>query len=221
MRAWMLAIPAVLGLAGCAAPSKDVVATDDAVTRSAYKHDGPTRLTLYTMIGNTSGEGAHTSLMINASQRVAFDPAGSFRHKGIVSRHDVVFGMTPYLEDTYTRFHARKSYHVVVQKLDVSPEVAEMALQKVLGYGPVSQAYCANSTSDVINDLPGFQHIKQTFYPKKLMEQFAEMGASYDRLYEYDDDDKSRVLAAFVPEYMQGKEDTLAKKAGATLTTSN
>ena len=45
-------------------------------------------------------------------------------------------------------------------------------------------------------------------------------GATYDRLYEYDDDDKSKVLAAFVPEYMLGKEDRLAKKAVAQVSTS-
>lgn len=221
MRAWFLMIPAVLGLAACSTPSADKVASDEDVARSAYTHDGPPRLTLFTMIGNEKGEGAHTSLLINGSQRIAFDPAGSFRHDNIVSRHDVVFGMTPFLVDYYTRFHARETYHVVVQKLDVSPEVAEMALQKALAYGPVSQAHCANSTSDILNDLPGFEGIKQTYYPKRLMNDFAEMGATYDRLYEYDDDDKSKVLAAFVPEYMQGKEDRLAKRAGETVATRN
>ena len=218
MRSLFFAIPSVLLLAACAAEPE--WATDDMVARNTYTHDGPPRLTLYTMIGNRSGEGAHTSLMINASQRVAFDPAGSFRHEHIAVRNDVVFGMTPYMVDTYTRFHARETYHVVVQKLDVSPEVAELALQKVLAYGAVPKAHCAHSTSDILNDLPGFEHIKQVYYPKQLMNQFADMGATYDRLYEYDEDDKSKVLAAFVPEYMQGKEDALAKKAGARIATS-
>lgn len=220
MRARILMLLAVLGLTACSSPSQNDIAPQEDVARSVYKHNGPTRLTLFTMIGNTSGEGAHTSLLVNGSQRVAFDPAGSFRNDHIVSRHDVVYGMSPFMVDVYTRFHARKSYHVVVQKLDVSPEVAELALQKILAYGPVSQAYCANSTSDVLNDLPGFEHIKQTFYPKNLMSQFAEMGASYDRLYEYDDDDKSKVLAAFVPDYLVGKDDKLARQAGTTLSTS-
>ena len=33
------------------------------------------------------------------------------------------------------------------------------------------------------------------------MDYFAEKGATFERLYEYDSDDKSKVLAAFVPEY--------------------
>lgn len=219
MRVRILALLAVLGLAGCAAEPE--WASEDMVSRNTYKHDGPPRLTLYTMISNSSGQGAHTSLMINASQRVAFDPAGSFRHEHIAVRNDVVFGMTPYLTDTYTRFHARKTYHVVVQKLDVSAEVAEAALRRVMAYGAVSKAHCAHSTSDILNDLPGFEGIKQTYYPVQLMEQFADLGASYDRLYETDEDDKTKVLKAFVPEYLKGKSDKLALKANATVSTSN
>jgi hypothetical protein len=190
----------MLAVSACSVPNRGGSSPEE-VSKAAYRHDGPPRLTLYTMISNTSGSGAHTSLMISGSQRIAFDPAGSFRPDGVATRDDVVYGMTPYLADVYTRFHARKSYHVVVQHLDVSPEVAERALQIALNYGPVQQAYCAKSTSDLLSQLPGFEDIHQTYYPRKLMDSFATKGASYDRLYEYDDDDKSKVLKAFVPEY--------------------
>jgi hypothetical protein len=59
MRFWTLALCGILGLAGCAAPP-GVWATDEAVARAAYRHDGPPRLTLFTMLNNTSGSGAHT-----------------------------------------------------------------------------------------------------------------------------------------------------------------
>ncbi len=179
---------------------------DAAVEAARYEHDGPKRLTLYTMISNSNGSGAHTSLMINGSQRVAFDPAGSFRKEGaIVAKNDVVYGMTPYMVDQYTRFHARETYHVVVQSLDVSPQVAEMALRKAQTLGPVMEAQCAYSTAIVLRSLPGFEDAPQSYYPRKLMDYFAERGATYDRLYEYDDDDKTKVLAAFVPEYEREK----------------
>lgn len=175
---------------------------DAAVEAARYVHDGPKRLTLYTMISNESGSGAHTSLMINGSQRVAFDPAGSFRKEGaIVAKNDVVYGMTPYMEDQYTRFHARETYHVVVQSIDVGPQVAEMALRGAQSLGPVTEAQCAKSTSALLKTLPGFEDAPQSYYPRKLMDYFADKGATYDRLFEYDDDDKSKVLATFVPEY--------------------
>ena len=69
---------AVLLLAGCGAAlqsTKD--ATPQEAAAAAYVHDGPPAITLYTMISNRTGVGAHTSMMINASQRVIFDPAGS------------------------------------------------------------------------------------------------------------------------------------------------
>ena len=188
-----------LALSACVKPAE--WASDEAITKVQYRDPGPTKLTLFTMISNSNGSGAHTSLMINGSQRVAFDPAGSFRHEDIPTRDDVVFGMTPYLTDVYTRFHARETYHVIVQELDVSPEVAELALQKALAYGPVSKAHCARSTSDILSGLPGFENIRQTYFPKKLSEQFAQYkGVTSERLYEYDDDDKTKVLRAYVPE---------------------
>ncbi len=175
---------------------------DAAVEAARYVHDGPKQLTLYTMISNSNGAGAHTSLMINGSQRVAFDPAGAFRKEGaIVAKNDVVYGMTPYMADQYTRFHARETYHVVVQSIDVSPQVAELALRKAETLGPVTEALCAKSTSALLQTLPGFEDAPQSYYPRKLMDYFADKGATYDRLFEYDDDDKSKVLAAFVPEY--------------------
>ena len=189
-----------LMVGACTVPNKGGASLEE-VQRAAYSQDGPPKLTLYTMLSNRSGSGAHTSLMINGSQRVAFDPAGSFRHPQIVSRNDTVYGMTPYLADQYTRFHARETYHVVIQEIEVSREVAEMALQLAVSHPAVSQSYCAKSTSALVAQLPGFEDAPQSFYPRKLMDYFAEKGASFERLYEYDDDDKTGVLAAFVPEF--------------------
>jgi hypothetical protein len=197
----LLALVASLSACSVRNPASDN-SPDVAVQAARYVHDGPKQLTLYTMISNESGSGAHTSLMINGSQRVAFDPAGSFRKEGaIVAKNDVVYGMTPYMVDQYTRFHARETYHVVVQSIDVSPQVAEMALRLAETLGPVTEAQCAKSTSALLKTLPGFEDAPQSYYPRKLMDYFAAKGATYDRLFEYDDDDKSKVLAAFVPEY--------------------
>ncbi|MDC0739087.1 hypothetical protein N6L24_12430 [Cognatishimia sp. SS12] len=197
----ILALLAALAtLTACTVPNKGGSSPDE-VARAAYRHDGPPSITLYTMLSNRSGAGAHTSILVNGSQRVAFDPAGTFRHPKIVSYNDTVYGMTPYMVDQYTRFHARETYHVVIQTLEVSPEVAELALRKVMAHPAVAQSHCAMSTSQLLASLPGFEDVKPSFYPKKLMDTFAAKGASFDRLYEYDGDDKTKVLRAFVPEY--------------------
>lgn len=190
----------VAALTACTTPNQGGATLED-VSRAAYSHDGPPSITLYTMLSNRNGAGAHTSILVNGSQRVAFDPAGSFRHEDIVSRNDTVFGMSPYLVDQYTRFHARETYHVVIQTIEVSPEVAEQALQMVVNHPAVMQSHCAMATSQLLAQLPGFEDVSPSYYPKRLMETFAAKGATYDRLYEYDSDDKNGVLRSFVPEY--------------------
>ncbi|PIE12282.1 MAG: hypothetical protein CSA70_10350 [Rhodobacterales bacterium] len=194
----LFVLAALVGLVGCAADP--VWAPDDVVQRAAYRHPGPPKLTLFTMISNTNGSGAHTSMMINASQRVIFDPSGSFHHPTIPERNDVLFGVTPQVADVYTRYHARNTYHVVVQELVVPAETAEKAMRLALANGAVMNAYCAHSTSGIISQLPGMTHIKQGMYPKKLAEQFGKLpGVKTRRLYEYDDDDNSRVLKEWDP----------------------
>lgn len=198
MRYLVLAFCAAIGLSGCA--GQKVWAPDEAVSKATYRHDGPTRLTLFTMINNRTGAGAHTSLMINGSQRVIFDPAGSFKHETLPERNDVVFGITPPVADVYTRYHARKTYHVKVQELDVSPAVAEAAMRAVMSYGAVPSAMCARSTSTVLAGLPGFGHIQTTWYPVKLADQFGKIpGVREQELYEYDSDDNSKVLREWNP----------------------
>ncbi|UZD90192.1 hypothetical protein [Cognatishimia activa] len=199
VQAMVLAASAAV-LTACTVPNSGGADLEE-VSRAAYSHDGPPSITLYTMLSNRNGAGAHTSILVNGSQRVAFDPAGSFRHEKIVSRNDTVFGMTPYLVDQYTRFHARETYHVVIQTIEVSPEVAEQALQMVVNHPAVMQSHCAMSTSRLLSKLPGFEDVKPSYYPKRLMETFADKGATFERLYEYDEDDKTGVLRAFVPEY--------------------
>lgn len=198
MRKLVLAFCAALTLAGCA--GQKVWAPDEAVAKATYRHDGPPRLTLFTMINNRTGAGAHTSLMINGSQRVIFDPAGSFKHETLPERNDVVFGITPPVADVYTRYHARKTYRVKVQELDVSPQVAEAALRAVMSYGAVPSAMCARSTSTVLSGLPGFESIQTTWYPVKLADAFGRIpGVREQELYEYDSDDNSKVLREWNP----------------------
>lgn len=191
---------AMLALAACGGGVGDMRpdASLEAISRAAYVHDGPPALTLYTMINNRSGAGAHTSLMINGSQRVIFDPAGTVRLSEVPERDDVLYGITPGVEDFYARAHARETYHVVIQRIEVSPAVAERALQLALRAGPVASAQCTLSTSGLLRQLPGFESIGSTWYPKNLMEQFGQLpGVTTTRLFENDDDDKAVAIAAY------------------------
>ena len=143
-----------------------------------------------------SDNGAHTSLAINASQRVLFDPAGSFEQSQMPERNDVLFGVTPRLESYYVSFHARVTYYVTGQTVEVSPEVAEQALELALVAGPVPKANCARVTSRLLRALPGFEGFRQTWSPNRIEEDFAMLpGVETQEFRENDADDKSIAAA--------------------------
>lgn len=188
-------------LAACGAKSD--WAPDEMVERMAYRDPGPAYLMLVTMINNRSGSGAHTGLVINASQRVVWDPAGTFKHPRIPERNDVIYGMNPEAFQVYKSAHARETYHVVMQKIEVSPEVAEKAFAIAREMGPVGQAQCSSSTSALLSQLPGFEGVGSHLFPKKLMTAFGQLpGVVEDKLFETDSGDKKDAFgtaANYVP----------------------
>ena len=189
----LLAALAFLVLAGCTAVS--VVAPLEEVQRRAYAHPGPSSLTLYTVINNRSGSGAHTALMINASQRVLWDPAGSFYHPYAPERNDVLFGFTPNIELVYIDYHARETFRIVEQTVTVPREVAELALKLAQEQGAASQATCSITTANILRQLPGFEGFPVSYYPVQTMEAFAARTGVQGRTITDDDaDDNHGVL---------------------------
>lgn len=193
MRRFLLVIVLPLFMAACTAES--VWAPDEVVQRAAYRDPGPTTITLFTMINNRSNEGAHSAIMVNASQRVIFDPAGSWWHRTVPERNDVLYGITPTMLRFYVDYHARETYHVDVQTIEVSPQVAERALRIVEEYGAVPKAMCGRSTSQVLRQLPGFESIGRSPFPGRIMRAFAQLpGVERNKVYDTDSDDNKALL---------------------------
>ncbi|PWL36349.1 MAG: hypothetical protein DCO97_04910 [Marivita sp. XM-24bin2] len=195
----MLTGLAMLALVGCGAGADmRPDASPEVISSASYRHPGPTALTLFTVINNRSDAGAHTSLMINGSQRVIFDPAGTVRLSAVPERGDVLYGITPGVADFYARAHARETHHVVTHTVEVPPEVAEQALRLAVANGPVGSAQCALSTAAILRQLPGFESIGSTWFPKRLMDDFAELpGVRTSKIFENDSDDKAVAIAQF------------------------
>ena len=191
-RQFIVGLP--LALSACSA--SEVWAPDDVVSRATYRDTSGTYLTLFTMRNTGSDNGAHTALLINGSQRIIFDPAGSFEQTRMPERNDVLFGVSPELEAYYVSFHARITYYVLAQTVQVSAEVAERAMQLALANGPEPQAHCARSTSRLLRQLPGFSDFRQTWDPNRVSEDFAKLADVTTREYrETDADDKSIAAA--------------------------
>lgn len=187
----ILALCAALTLAACGAGQMSGPnSSPEEAARAAYRSTEPASLTLYTMINNRTGNGAHTSLMINApSQRVVFDPAGSVRFQDVPEIDDVLYGITPQVAQAYESAHARSTYRVKIQTLQVRPEVAERALKLAQANGPVGSAGCTTATSRLMRQLPGLEGLPQALFPDKLMEGFAKVPGVTERVLREDDED--------------------------------
>lgn len=174
MRRILLSLIAVLFVAACGS-AEPKWASDEAVAQARYVHGGPSSITLYTVLATRDGSGAHAGLLINASQRVMFDPAGTWHHPKLPERNDVHFGMTPLMVSFYEDYHARETYDVIAQTIEVSPAVAELAMRRAMEYGAVPKAQCTVATSAILRGIPGFEGLPSSWFPKKLMESFGKL----------------------------------------------
>lgn len=172
MRRLLIALVLPLFLANCAEP---VWAPDEAVARARYVSDEGPSITLFTVVRKLGGEGAHSGLMINGSQRVMFDPAGTWYHPTVAERNDLHYGITPRMKQFYIDYHARETYDVYEQRVPVSAAVAELAIQRAAANGAVGKALCGNAISDILRGIPGFEGVSKTFFPNKIMRAFAEI----------------------------------------------
>lgn len=188
-----VALGLVLALTACGAES--VMAPEAEVRAKAYRSNAPASLTLITVINNRSGSGGHTGLLINGSQRVIWDPAGTWWSPNAPERNDLHYGMTDRMVDIYVDYHTRSTYRTVVQELQVPPAVAEQAIREAAGYGAVPKAACSLSTSQILSRLPGFEGIKVGYFPNALMDAFAKYpGVKTRTVYDDDPDDNSGKL---------------------------
>ncbi len=203
-RAFLIGAP--LALIACSGVS--VRAPQEAVDRVKYRTTGTRSLTLFTVKNVSSGNGAHTSLLVDASQRVLFDPAGSFGHPTIPERDDVLFGFTEYLEGVYRSYHARETYFVISQKVNVPAATAELALQLVMRNGAVGKMGCTRATSKIISQLPGFEQIGTTWFPNNLSDEFARIpGVTQQEFRENDSDDKTIAAREQAAEIQAARSD--------------
>tara|TARA_R110002096_G_scaffold47539_27_gene126810 strand:- start:1027 stop:1641 length:615 start_codon:yes stop_codon:yes gene_type:complete len=190
----LLALAALLTLAACGS-AEPKWAPDKAVAEARYQAPGPKTITLFTVLSTRNGSGAHAGLMINGSQRVMFDPAGTWYHPSVPERNDVHFGMTPKMVDFYIDYHARETFDVIEQTIEVSPEVAEIAMSRAMAYGAVPKAQCTRSISYILRGVPGFENLPQTWFPKKLMNAFGQLpGVKTRKITDTDTNDNKDIL---------------------------
>lgn len=194
MRRIILSLFLLLGLTACAAESKWAPAEE--VARARYVHGGPPTITLFTVVSNSSDNGGHAGLLINGSQRILFDPAGTWYHPQIPERNDVHYGMTENAVDFYIDYHARVTWRVYRHDLVVSPAVAEKAIQLAEAYGAVPKAMCTQAVTSILRDLPGFESIPRTLFPTTAMAAFEKLPGVTEQVFRDNDPDDNRQILA-------------------------
>lgn len=162
------ALPTVLAACG----ADNIWASDERVRAARFVSDKPPSITLLTVIGIPRGEGGHSALLINGSQRVIYDPAGSWRHPYIPERHDVLYGITDNFKNFYIDYHARETYYVTEDTVFVPREVADIAIRRAEANGAANKSFCAVETGTVLSGVPGFQGAPRGFSPLKLRNWF-------------------------------------------------
>ncbi len=191
-----ISVLALVGLMGCAADP--VWAPDDKVQNAFYAHPGPKYITLYTMKNVGTENGAHTSLLINASQRVMWDPSGSFVHPQLPERNDLIYGMSPSALNVYVDYHSRATFFTVARTIEVPADVAEDLMRRAMAHGAVMNSFCTSSTVDLLQDTPGFEGLKSSFFPNGLDDQFAKIPGVVTEIFRDDDPDKETALERHV-----------------------
>lgn len=153
----------------------DIWASDEAVAQARYVDPGPPSITLFTSVNTRNQTGAHAGLLINGSERVLYDPAGSWDVKSAPERHDMRYGMTPGHLASYVTFQGTAPFEVTLQTVYVSRAVADQAIAAAQAHGAANKAACTIAIATVLSDVPGFEGLPQTYFPKALSRGFAEL----------------------------------------------
>lgn len=164
---------ALFVLSACTADNK--WASDAEVARAHYVDPNPPSITLFTSINTRNKTGAHAGLMINGTERLLYDPAGSWAHPAAPERGDLHYGMTPTMLSFYVDYQGTAPFQLVEQTIYVTPEVAEQVRQAAITYGSADKATCTKAIGTVLRGVPGFEGLPTTWYPKAMSRGFATL----------------------------------------------
>jgi hypothetical protein len=163
-------------LSACTADHK--WAEDAAVAQARYVDPSPPSITLFTSINSRNNSGAHSGLLINADERVLYDPAGEFANSvnpTPVERADMLYGITPGVLAGYVSFQGTAPFKLTMQTVYVTPEVAALVKERAIALGSANKATCAVSIASILRGVPGFESLPQTYFPKTLSRGFAQL----------------------------------------------
>lgn len=171
VRAFAVALSA-LAVTGCA---ETVMDSPEFVAASRYVSDEAPYVALVTMVNVSNDKGAHSAILVNGSQVALYDPAGTFEIDKVPERNDVLYGITPRMQEAYEWYHARSTTYVVEQKMPVSRELADAVIARMEAEGPSAKLHCGIHSGNVLGSFAEFSTVPSSYYPSKLMEAFGAL----------------------------------------------
>ena len=150
-------------------------ASDADVARARYVDSNPPSITLFTSINTRTKSGAHAGLMINGTERVLYDPAGSWSHPTAPEREEMIYGMTPTMLSFYVDYQGTAPFQLIQQTIFVTPETAELVKQAAIAYGAANKAECTKAIGAVLRSVPGFESLPTTWFPKAMSRGFGAL----------------------------------------------
>jgi hypothetical protein len=169
----LTSLMAMLCLVACTADHK--WASDAEVARARYVDLNPPSITLFTSINTRSHEGVHSALLINSTERVLYDPAGSWEQAAAPEREDLHYGMTPQMLANYADFQGTAPFELIQQTIFVTPEIAERLKQAAIAHGSANKAACTNAMGQILRSVPEFAGLPRTLFPKKMSIAFGQL----------------------------------------------
>lgn len=170
---FLTGLMALMSLVACTADHK--WASDAEVSRARYVDPNPASITLFTSINTRTTSGVHSALLINGTERVLYDPAGSWEQPAAPEREDMHYGMTPQMLANYADFQGTAPFELIEQTIFVTPEVAEMVRQNAIAHGSANKAACSNAIGQILRPVPGFESLPPTLFPKKMSVAFGQL----------------------------------------------
>lgn len=172
------ALMVVLALGGCELYRE---AEPEQIAQSRYVASTPPSVALLSMVDTQTGRSAHSALLINGSEQVLYDPAGTFQHPDLPRRGDIHYGVTPRYLDYYERYHARFSHFVHVQEVQVSRATADRVMANAVAEGRTPKMFCAESVTGAVRRVEPFTHVRTSLFPETVRKDFAKVPGVRDR----------------------------------------
>ena len=167
-----------LALSGCEIYREAEI---EEVAQARYVSNTPPSITLLSMVNAQNGRSAHAALLINGSEQVLYDPAGTFQHPDLPRRGDIHYGVTPRYLDYYERYHARFSHYVHAQEVQVSMSTANQVLANAEALGRTPKMLCAGSVTGAVRPVAPFTEVRGSLFPERVRRDFAAIPGVRDR----------------------------------------